>query len=85
MGGFGVAFLTSAVLSYRKEHVSFSKLILGYIVIALLWETYEHVHNIIATGVWNGLREPLEDILDTTKDMINGFIGISVAYLFIRK
>lgn len=85
LGGFGIASLTGAILSYRGLKVSYKKLLIVYVLIALLWESYEHIHNFIAMGNWLGLRTLFEDVFDTVKDVINGFIGMSVAYLFVQK
>ena len=85
LGGFGVAFLTSAVFSYRKENVSYKKLALVYLIIAVAWEAYEHIHNFVAMGSWAGLRDSRMDVIDTIKDIIDGYIGMSIAYLFVRK
>lgn len=78
MGGFGVASLTGAILSYNGIKVSYAKLFLAYIFVALAWEAYEYVHNMLVMGEWSGW-------FDTVKDVLDGFIGMSVAYLFVRK
>ncbi len=78
MGGFGVASLTGAILSYRGIKVSYVKLIIAYSVIAVTWEMYEYVHDILIVREWNGWY-------DTIKDFYDGFLGMSIAYLFIRK
>ena len=85
MGGFGVASLTGAILSYRGEKVSYMKLFFIYFVVACMWEVYEHVMNVIHTGVWYGLRTTMSDGLDTVKDLFDGFVGMSIAYLFVKK
>ena len=85
MGGFGVASLTGAMLSYRGIKVSYAKLFLVYILIALAWEIYEHILNYIHIGTWYGQRLPVVDVRDSVKDLINGFVGMSIAYLFVRK
>ena len=78
MGGFGVASLTGAVLSYKHYKVSYVKLFIVYVVAALCWEGYEYVKNILAYSDWSGW-------FDTAKDLIDGLIGMSIAYFFVRK
>ncbi len=78
MGGFGVASLTGAILSYKGKAVSYKKIFLTYIVVAITWEVYEYVHDIIVGQEWNGWLEVIKDLFD-------GFIGMSIAYLFVRK
>ncbi len=78
MGGFGVASLTGAILSYKGNSVSYKKLYLTYIMIAVTWEAYEYIHDVMFAQDWGGW-------VDTIKDLINGFIGMSIAYLFVRK
>lgn len=78
MGGFGVASLTAAILSYKNHTVSYWKLFLLYTVVAVSWELYEYVKDIMEIRNWNGWP-------DTLSDFINGAIGMSVAYLFVRK
>lgn len=78
MGGFGVASLVSAVLTYMGRPVSFFHIFLSYTVVAFVWELYEYVNDLASYTDWNGW-------FDTTKDYINGLIGAGIAYLFIRK
>lgn len=78
MGGFGVASLVSAVLAYTNRSISFWSLFISYTLFAIAWELYEYVQDVQALVEWNGWR-------DTTKDYINGLIGVGIAYLFIRK
>lgn len=78
MGGFGVASLTGAILSYKKQTISYWKLFVVYSVVAISWELYEYVNDIMAIAGWNGWT-------DTSSDFINGAIGASIAYLFVRK
>ncbi len=85
MGGFGIATLTGAMLSYRGVKVSYAKLFVVYILIALAWEGYEHILNYINLGTWYGQRLPVVDVRDSVKDLFDGFIGMSIAYLFVRK
>jgi hypothetical protein len=78
MGGFGVASLTAAVLSYFDKSVSFWGLFIAYTVFAIAWELYEYIEDAAHMEIWNGW-------FDTSKDYINGLIGVGIAYLFIRK
>ncbi len=78
MGGFGVASLASAVLTYFNKPVSFWKLFIVYTVVAVAWELYEYVQDIVTYAEWNG-------VFDTAQDYVNGLIGMSIAYLFVRK
>lgn len=78
MGGFGVASLTAAILSYINKDVSFFRLFVVYATVAIAWELYEYLHDLVNYEAWNGW-------LDTIKDLVDGFIGMTVAYLFIRK
>lgn len=78
MGGFGVASLTGAILSYKKQTISYWKLFVVYSIVAISWELYEYVNDIMAIAGWNGWT-------DTSSDFINGAIGASIAYLFVRK
>lgn len=78
MGGFGVASLTAAILSYADKPVSFKNLFIAYSVVALGWELYEYANDILTHGEQNAL-------LDSASDYINGLLGTFVAYLFIRK
>lgn len=78
MGGFGVASLTGAILSYKKKNVSYKRLFIAYAIVAVSWELYEYVKDIMAITEWNGW-------FDTIKDLIDGLIGMSIAYFFVRK
>lgn len=85
MGGFGVASLAGAILSYKGINVSYTKICIAYVLIALAWEGYEHILNYINIGTWYGQRLPMVDIRDSIKDLVDGFIGMSIAFLFVRK
>jgi hypothetical protein len=41
--------------------------------------------NYIHLNIWYGLRTPSADIVDTVKDLFDGLLGMSAAYLFVRK
>lgn len=78
LGGFGVASLTGSILSYRGEKVSYIKLLAAFLAVALIWEIYEYTRGVTDLSVLSGW-------LDTAKDLIDGLIGMSVAYFFIKK
>ncbi|MDB5259802.1 MAG: hypothetical protein JWN37_33 [Candidatus Nomurabacteria bacterium] len=78
LGGLGVAALTASLLAYNGVKVSFWKLFVAYIVVAIIWEAYEYIHDMLLGRVWNGW-------FDTIKDTIDGFIGMSVLYLFAKR
>ena len=78
LGGFGVASLTGAILAYNRSPVSYWKLFVAYAVISVAWETYEYAHDVVRSLEWNGWP-------DTMSDLINGWIGMSIAYFFVRK
>ncbi len=78
MGGFGVAALAGAILSYKTIKVSYIKLFIAYTVVAISWEIYEYCNDLIISREWNGW-------VDTISDYINGGIGMSILYLFVRK
>ncbi|MFA6608580.1 MAG: hypothetical protein WCT07_01580 [Candidatus Paceibacterota bacterium] len=78
MGGFGVASLAGAILAYNGEKISYFKLFVAYIVVAVTWELYEYIVSLTNFLPWNGW-------FDTIKDIIDGFIGMSVAYIFVKK
>ncbi len=78
LGGFGVAALASAILSYNDIKPTFGKLFIAFMVIAIGWEIYEYILHILYSAGLGGT-------IDTIKDLIDGFIGMIVAYLFVRK
>lgn len=78
MGGFGVACLAGAVLLYNNKPVSFKKILIAYLVVATTWEVYEYIQEMLVGVEWNGW-------FDTIKDIIDGFIGMTVGYFFIKK
>lgn len=77
MGGFGIASLIAAIYAYNNKKVSYTKLFILYSIVAIAWEVYEYAQDIVMYTDWSGW-------LDTLKDYIDGIIGISLAYLFIR-
>ena len=77
LGGFGVASLACAILNYKGMKVSYTYVFIAYAFVAITWEGYEYVHDMIRGRVWNGW-------FDTIKDLIDGAIGMSVSY-YIQK
>jgi hypothetical protein len=78
LGGFGVAALTNAILVYRGMKSTYWKLFFAYLFVALVWELYEYGNSIVGTAQWGG-------VLDTLKDLFDGAVGASVAYLLVKK
>ena len=78
MGGFGTAFLAGSILAYKKIKVSYWRLFIIYIAAASAWEIYDYFNNVSLVLTWSGWP-------DTIKDFVDGWIGMSIAYLFIRK
>ncbi|HCC06385.1 TPA: hypothetical protein DEP94_03450 [Candidatus Nomurabacteria bacterium] len=78
LGGFGVASLTKAILSYQGIKVSYINLFLTYIFIATAWEIYEYVRGMM-------VYDDISKYLDTVKDLFDGFFGMSLYYFLIRK
>lgn len=78
LGGFGVASLAFATFAYFGRPVSFLHIFIAYTIVAIGWELYEYARDISQNQAWNGW-------LDTTGDYINGAIGASVAYYFMKK
>ena len=77
-GGFGVASLAGSVLAYRGMKVSYVRLFIAFSVVAVAWELYEYIHDLVIVHEWNGW-------FDTIKDLIDGAIGMSVYYWFQKK
>ena len=78
LGGFGVASLTRAVLSYKGIQVSYTKLLLSYILVAVAWEIYEYVRGVM-------VYDSIYKYLDTVKDLFDGYLGMGLLYLLTRK
>lgn len=78
LGGFGVASLTRAILSYKGIEVSYKNLFLAYICVAIAWEIYEYVRGVM-------VYDSIYKYLDTVKDLFDGYLGMSLFYFFIRK
>ena len=78
MGGFGVASLAAAILSYKNRIVTYKRLLLAFIIIGTMWEVYEYIRHMLMGNDWSGLT-------DTVQDYVNGIIGTTIAYLFVRK
>lgn len=78
LGGFGVVSLTRAILSYKGIEVSYTKLFLAYIFVAVVWEIYELIRGVM-------VYDSIYKYLDTVKDLFDGYIGMSLFYFLIRK
>lgn len=78
LGGFGVASFVAAFLSYNGKKVSYTKLFIAYGVVAVAWELYEYVHDLMLVREWNGW-------FDTIKDLTDGALGMSLFYWFNKK
>lgn len=78
LGGFGVASLTSALYAYFGKTISFWKLFMAYTAVAIAWELYEYVSDLITSQEWNGW-------LDTVGDYFNGAFGMVAAYRLMKK
>lgn len=78
LGGFGVVALLLAIASYKGSKVGYKRIIVMYLLVAVCWELYELAHDLLTEGMWLG------DWLDTASDIINGAIGATVAYFFLK-
>ncbi len=84
VGGFGVAVLTIAVLAYKGIKISYKHLLIAFLFVGIFWELYEHVLNMLNIGTWYGRKGVIPDVVDSCKDLVNGALGVSLAYLFIK-
>lgn len=78
MGGFGITSLTLAIAAYKKKKMSLISALIIYLVVAVGWEVYEFLGDVINTMKWNGWG-------DTLADTCNGAIGALVAYYLLKK
>jgi hypothetical protein len=78
MGGFGVASLFIAVQLYHKKKIHLAHLLVFYLIIAISWEMYEYVKDVIHISPWNGWS-------DTISDVINGALGSLSAFFIFKK
>ena len=78
MGGFGVTSLVLAIASYRKKKISYTGAILAYLCVAICWELYEFVHDLIQGFLWNRWH-------DTLWDIANGAFGATSAFFLLKK
>ena len=77
LGGFGVASLTAAILTYRGKKVSLMSLFIAYSIVAVSWELYEYAKDLMTRDKWNGWY-------DTSKDLFDGALGVVVLYWFSK-
>lgn len=78
MGGFGIASLTLSISNYKNKNISLLGVLAVYACVAIGWELYELVGDILNHSVWNGWS-------DTISDFINGMIGAYGAYYLLKK
>jgi hypothetical protein len=78
IGGFGVAWFAASLLRLSHKHVSYQAIILSLLCVAVVWELYEYIRDVVAYHTWNGW-------FDTIKDTINGVIGASIWYYVYNK
>lgn len=79
LGGFGVASLCMSIsYYYNNKKISLLSMLVLYLIIAIGWELYELMHDIVRNTSWGGWGDTLDDIF-------NGAIGASVAYYFLKK
>ena len=78
LGGFGVATLAISYFHYKKKSYSFIQIFMCYLCVAIVWELYEIIHDMIRVTMWGGWE-------DTISDVINGGIGGTLAYLLFKK
>ncbi len=78
MGGFGVVSLALSVASYKKTNLTFTQLLILYVVVAVAWELYECVGDLLRGDAWNGWS-------DSVSDFINGAVGAVGAYYLLKK
>lgn len=75
MGGFGVASLALSISLYKKHTLSYSSVILLYLLVAFGWELYEFAQDQMQHLDWNGWS-------DTLSDTFNGAVGATVSYYY---
>ena len=78
LGGFGVAWFFISLFRVAKKSYNFRLILLATLVIAITWEIYEYLLDILAIRNWNGW-------FDTIKDLIDGMIGAMIAYKVFSK
>lgn len=77
LGGIGVGLLSYAVLTYKKIKVSFWKIFVIYVAIAIAWETYEYIRGVVeytSIGKW----------FDSLQDIAYGALGLGITYFLKR-
>ena len=77
IGGFGIASLSAAILSYKGIRVSYMKLFLAYMMVAIAWESYEYIKDVILPRPWGGWYDSIKDIFD-------GIVGSWFFWLFYK-
>ncbi len=79
LGGAGVASLAIALINFKNKKVTFWKIFVAVLVVALAWEIYEYICDLTNLGYWNG------NWIDTVADLLNGLIGGIISYLIYKK
>lgn len=78
MGGFGVTSLALSIAVYKEKKLSLTHILLIYTLVAIGWEMYEYVGDVLRGSAGNGWS-------DTIGDFINGLIGAYGAYYLLKK
>lgn len=78
LGGFGVASLALSIAAYKKYPLKLSQVFVAYLFVAVAWELYEFIVDMVRVAPWNGWS-------DTLSDIVNGGVGAWVAYFFLKK
>jgi xanthine/uracil permease len=82
LGGVGIGFFVYGLMQtfHIRLHNKFTTVVLGTLALAFVWELIEIYYNIAGYPLWT---KPY--YIDTVKDLIDGCIGGTVAFLFARK
>ncbi len=76
-GGFLSAWFAGACIKYWNQDISYTAVILSFLVIAFVWEVYEYIID---------TKEYLsKGFLDTVADIINGVLGATAWYFLLKK
>lgn len=78
LGGLGVFALAMAIGRYKKYKPSFLGLLMVYLCVAVTWEMYEFINDMMSSQPGNGWH-------DTLWDTVNGAIGGIIAYTLFSK
>jgi hypothetical protein len=79
LGGLGVVSFVIAVAAYGKQKLSLTQILVLYLCVALTWELYEFIKDVVIQQTsWNGWQ-------DTVSDIVNGAIGATATFFFLKK